>query len=231
MKFLWITIGLAVVMTIPFLLWDDTFTRLFSGDEMVAWLRARGGFGWAAGILLLVSDLFLPIPGTAVMAALGFVYGPLVGGIVSVAGSFLSGMAAYGLCRAVGHRAALRLVGADDLAKGERLFARSGGWIVALSRCLPLLPEVIACLAGLARMPLRNFSVALACGAIPMGFVFAGIGSLGEERPGLAIGLSLALPPVLWLLAGHLMGRRPPGPTGGGPAGGGESKLNKPGRR
>ena len=204
MRFLWISLGLAVVLMIPFLIWDETFTRLFSGEEMVAWLRARGGFGWAAGILLLVSDLFLPIPGTGVMAAVGFVYGAWIGGLVSATGSFLSGMLAYGLCRGFGHGVALKLAGAADLEKGERLFARSGGWIVALSRCLPLLPEVIACLAGVAQMPLRKFSVALACGCVPVGFIFAGIGSL---RPGLAIGLSLALPPVLWLIAGRLMRR------------------------
>ena len=56
-------------------------------------------------------------------------------------------------------------------------------------------------------MPLRQFAVALACGAVPMGFVFAAIGSLGEERPALAIGLSLALPPVLWLIAARLIRR------------------------
>ena len=138
------------------------------------------------------------------MSALGYVYGPLVGGIVSACGSFAAGMFAYGICRKVGHRAAAWLVGEKDLEKGERLFARSGGWIVALSRCLPLLPEVIACLAGLARMPLRKFALALACGSVPLGFVFAWIGSLGEDRPGLAIGLSLAIPPILWLVAGKI---------------------------
>ena len=112
---------------------------------------------------------------------------------------------AYGLSRGLGRGIALKLAGRADLEKGERLFARSGAWIVALSRCLPLLPEVVACLAGLARMPLGRFAVALACGALPVGFVFAGIGSLGEERPGLAILLSLAIPPVLWLAAVRLM--------------------------
>ena len=76
MRFVWISIGLAVALMIPFLIWDETFTRMFSGEEMVAALRAHGPLGWVAGILLLMSDLFLPIPGTAVMAALGFVYGP-----------------------------------------------------------------------------------------------------------------------------------------------------------
>ena len=207
MRFVFLSFALAALLMIPFLLWDETFTRMFSGDEMVAALRSHGPLGWAAGIMLLVADIFLPVPGTAVMAALGFVYGPVVGGFVSASGSFLAGLIAYGLARGLGHGIALKLAGAEDLEKGERLFERSGGWIVALSRCLPLLPEVIACLAGMARMPVQKFCLALACGALPVGFVFAGIGSLGVERPGLAIVLSLAIPPVLWLGAGRVMRR------------------------
>ena len=207
MRFVFLSFALAALLMIPFLLWDETFTRMFSGDEMVAALRSHGPLGWAAGIMLLVADIFLPVPGTAVMAALGFVYGPVVGGFVSASGSFLAGLIAYGLARGLGHGIALKLAGAEDLEKGERLFERSGGWIVALSRCLPLLPEVIACLAGMARMPVQKFCLALACGALPVGFVFAGIGSLGVERPGLAIALSLAIPPVLWLGAGRVMRR------------------------
>ena len=205
---MWISIGVALVLMIPFLIWEEFFTTMFSGEELVAWLRARGPFGWLAGILLLVGDLFLPIPGTAVMAGLGYIYGTWVGGIVSAAGSFLAGMLGYGLCRGFGQGIAHKLAGAEDLAKGERLFARSGGWMVALSRCLPLLPEVIACLAGLARMPLGKFSLALACGAIPVGFIFAGIGKLGEQSPALAIGLSVVIPPVLWLISAGLMRRK-----------------------
>lgn len=205
MRFLWVSLGLAVVLMIPFLLWDDAFSRLFSQGAMIEWLQANRAFGWLAGILLLVADLLLPIPGTVVMSALGFVYGPVFGGFVSACGSFLSGLLAYGLCRGWGHGVARKLTGATDLKKGERLFAKSGGWIVALSRCLPLLPEVISCLAGVARMPLRKFLVALGCGSVPVGFVFASIGAMGKESPGWALGLSLMIPVVLWLIASRIL--------------------------
>ncbi|MFT5108080.1 MAG: putative membrane protein YdjX (TVP38/TMEM64 family) [Pseudoalteromonas tetraodonis] len=209
MRFLWISIGLAILLMIPFLIWDEAFAQLFSKAAMITWLQENRALGWLVGILLLVADLLLPIPGTVVMSALGFVYGPLFGGFVSASGSFIAGLIAYGLCRGCGHGIALKLAGAKDLEKGEHLFARSGGWIVALSRCLPLLPEVISCLAGLARMPLRKFVIALACGSIPVGFVFAGIGAMGRESPAWALGLSLAIPFVLWLIAGRI--RREPG--------------------
>jgi uncharacterized membrane protein YdjX (TVP38/TMEM64 family) len=146
-----------------------------------------------------MSDLFLPIPATAVMAALGFVYGPLAGGLIATLGGFLAGALAYLLCRWFGRKAALRLLGPQDLADGERLFAKVGGWLVVLSRWLPVFPEVIACMAGLARMPPRAFFVALACGSAPLGFAFAAIGHAGADHPLLAILLSAGLPPLLWL--------------------------------
>jgi uncharacterized membrane protein YdjX (TVP38/TMEM64 family) len=70
---------------------------------------------------------------------------------------------------------------------------------VALSRWLPLLPEVIACLAGLTRMPLRTFTLSLAVGSVPMGFVYAAIGAAGQSRPGLALSLSIIVPAVMYL--------------------------------
>ena len=198
MRLLWVFLGLAVLVLIPFLIWGEGFERAFTVEGAVDWLRGYGTWAWAAGALLLVMDLVLPIPATAVMAALGFVYGPLAGGLIGAAGSFLSGLLAYGVCRLFGRRGAARILGERDLVRGERLFAEVGGWLVVLSRWLPVFPEVIACMAGLTRMPARSFMAALACGSIPLGFAFAAVGHAGVERPVLAIALSALLPPALW---------------------------------
>ena len=154
------------------------------------------------------------------MAALGFVYGPLAGGLIATLGSFLSGALAYLLCRRFGRPAAIRLLGPGDLADGERLFARAGGWLVVLSRWLPVFPEVIACMAGLARMPPRAFFAALACGSAPLGFVFAAIGHAGVDHPALAIALSASLPPLLWLAVQPYFRARRCRPVDGSPRAG-----------
>lgn len=192
---------LAVVVLVPFLLWGDRFDAWFSGDAAVEWLRGLGPWGWLGGIGLLMADLVLPVPGTAVMSALGFVYGPWTGGVVSAIGSFLSGSLAYGLTRWIDPKWAAKLAGEAELKRHQELFAKSGAWIVALSRWLPLLPEVVACLAGLSRMPARPFFVALACGSLPLGFAFAAIGAAGHRNPGLALALSALVPAVLILAA------------------------------
>lgn len=200
MRLICVFLGLAVVFVIPFLFWGDDFASRFTREGAVDWLRAHGDWAWLAALLLLVLDLFLPIPATAVMAALGYVYGPWAGGALGAIGSCLSGLLAYGLCRAFGRRAAERLVGREDLAKGRLLFDRIGGWMVAVSRWLPLFPEVISCMAGLTRMRAGTFLAAVVCGSVPLAFTFAVIGHAGSTHPTLAIALSAGIPPVLWFL-------------------------------
>ena len=85
-----------------------------------------------------------------------------------------------------------------------------GGWVVALSRWLPVFPEVVACMAGLTRMPTRLFYLALACGSIPLGFTYAIIGNSGITHPALAIGLSAGLPPLIWFTVSRLLHVRLP---------------------
>lgn len=198
-RLLWIFLGLALLALIPFLIWGERLEERFGQSGVVAWLGGYGRWAWVAAILLLASDLLLPIPATAVMAALGLVYGPIWGGLIGTAGGFLGGALGYGLCRGFGRPLALRMLGPRDLLQGERLFARAGGWLVVVSRWLPVFPEVIACMAGLARMPPWVFAIALLCGCAPMAFTFAAIGHAGSDNPILAIALSALVPPLLWL--------------------------------
>jgi uncharacterized membrane protein YdjX (TVP38/TMEM64 family) len=202
----WLVFGiLAVFIIIPFLIWGDWFTRLFSEEGSIEILKRYGSWAWMIAILLLIGDLFLPLPATVIMAALGFLYGPLWGGLLAALGGFLSGVLAFSISRGLGRKGALWILGEKDLAKGERTFSRNGGWIVAISRWLPVLPEIVACMAGLNRMPWRPFLLALACGSLPLGFVFAYIGYTGVEYPLFAIIVSAGLPPVLWLIAQYFL--------------------------
>lgn len=164
-------------------------------------MESAGSWAWAVGIALLVADLVVPIPGTVVMSALGFLYGAFSGGLIAAAGGMLAGIAGYGVGRLCGERVARRWLGDIDFEKGRLFFASGGGWVVALSRALPILPEVVSCMAGLVRMPFGRFLVALACGSLPTGFLFAAIGAAGRDAPGWATAFSLALPALLWLVA------------------------------
>ena len=198
-------LAIAVLIALPFFIWGDRLEALFTGSGAVAQIKQYGSFAWAIAIVLLLSDLALPIPTTAIMSALGIIYGPLLGGAIAAAGSVISGLTGYALCRAFGRPLARFLSGGKALEDGERLFASAGGWIVVLSRWLPVVSEVMACMAGLARMPFALFIGALLCGSVPLGFVFAAIGHIGEDRPVITLGIATILPIVLWLACRPLL--------------------------
>ena len=154
--------------------------------------------GSTVGIALLLADLLLPIPGTIVMSALGVVYGFWIGGVMAAVGSMLAGMLGYGVGRFFNEDLAKRWLGERDFERGRALFGRGGAWVVAMSRALPILPEVLTCMAGLLRMPFGKFCVALACGSVPMGFLFAWIGTMGRDYPGWGLGFGIGVPAILW---------------------------------
>jgi uncharacterized membrane protein YdjX (TVP38/TMEM64 family) len=203
MRLLLIGLFMALVLAVPFLIWGN----LFSSNVNRELLTVYGGWPWLGGIVLLTADILLPMPATVVMSALGAIYGPFIGGAAAAAGSFISGAIPYFCCRKLGRGAAEWIVGRGELARGESLFGRYGGWAVALSRWMPLLPEVVACIAGMVRMPPGKFFAALACGSIPMGFAFASMGHLGADEPGLTIVLSALVPALLWLVVGRILAR------------------------
>jgi uncharacterized membrane protein YdjX (TVP38/TMEM64 family) len=204
-----IVVWLVAMVVLPFVLWGDSLEALYTGEGAVRALRGSGASAAVIAIGLLIADLVVPIPAAAVMAALGIVYGPVLGGLVAVIGSFLSGVVGYAICRKLGRPAALLLMGNDALDGGERIFNQFGGWLVAASRWVPVLPEVISCLAGLTRMPLAAYLAALLCGVVPVGFTFALVGYLGADNPVLTISFCAVAPLLLWAVV-HRMVRRMP---------------------
>jgi len=195
---LWFIAVSALVIAV-WLLWGGHWEQHFTLTGAAVWMKQAGPWAWAAGMGLLAADLVLPIPGTVVMSALGLVYGALLGGFFAAAGSILAGLCGYGLGRLIGEKAARKLLGDRDFERGRLLFSRGGGWVVALSRAIPILPEALSCTAGLVRMPFHRFLAALACGSVPVGFLFAWIGAVGRDAPGWAIAFSIGVPALLWL--------------------------------
>lgn len=199
-RYLVLFVFLGLTLALPFVFFGEELEAMFAGDGALQLLNANYRYGWLLAIGLLVGDLVLPIPTTAIFAALGIVYGPWLGGAISAAGSFIAGLTGYLLCRRFGAPMAERIAGPDAMQYGEGIFKRAGGLLVAFSRWLPLLPEVVSCLAGLSRMRLGVFVVALLCGVIPVGFVFAAVGHTGADRPVLTLLLSALAPVLLWFL-------------------------------
>lgn len=177
----------------------DKLDVWFAGEQGLEWLKQQGPWAGIAGIGLIVADLFLPMPTSGVMAGLGQIYGGFVGGLYSAAGSVAAGMVAYGLTRLIGPRAADMIAGAENIAKLKRFYEQRGAWAIALTRVLPLIPEVLCCLAGLSRMPFGKFLAALVSGSLPLSFLFSYFGSLAGDEPFSYMLIAVAAPAVVFL--------------------------------
>ena len=175
-------------------------------NDAVLVLRKYESWTWALGIALIWADLVLPIPQTAVIAALGIIYGTLLGGLLGSLGLITSGLLGYGLMLTSARRFAQRFVGARSLHKMESLFDQGGAWAIILTRSLPYsVPEAMVFLAGLASMPMRKFTAALTIGSVPTAFAFAAIGAGWADQPILAFAVSYVLPLLLLPIALYLM--------------------------
>jgi uncharacterized membrane protein YdjX (TVP38/TMEM64 family) len=177
-------------------------------NDAVLTLREYESWAWAIGIALIWADLVLPIPQTAVIAALGIIYGTLLGGLLGSLGLITGGLLGYGLMRTSARRLAQRFAGRQSLHKMQSVFDRGGAWAIILTRGLShSVPEAMVFLAGLAGMPLRKFIAALTIGSVPTAFVFAAIGAGWADQPVLALAASYLLPILLLPVALYLMRR------------------------
>jgi uncharacterized membrane protein YdjX (TVP38/TMEM64 family) len=177
-------------------------------NDTVLMLQKHGSWAWALAMALIWADVALPIPQTAVIAALGLIYGTVIGGLLGSLALITGGLLGYCLMLTSARRFAQRFAG-RSLHKIESLFDRGGVWAIILTRSLPYsTAEAAVFLAGLAGMPMRKFIVALTVGSVPAAFAFAAIGAGWADQPILALTVSYVLPIFLLPIALYLMRSR-----------------------
>jgi uncharacterized membrane protein YdjX (TVP38/TMEM64 family) len=148
----------------------------------------------------------LPIPQTAVIAALGIIYGSWLGGLLGSLGLITSGLIGYLLMLTSARRFVQRIVGHQSLRKMESVFERGGAWAIVVTRSLPYsVPEAMVFLAGVGGMPMRKFITALTIGSLPTAFAFAAIGAGWADQPIVALLVSYVLPILLLPIALYAM--------------------------
>lgn len=194
-----IAAGIVVLVLVPYFLWHEPMDAYFQSPEFAAWVASAKPYAWATAIGLLVGDLFLPIPASPVVATVGVIYGTFWGGVIGATGSFLAGLVAYALARLAGRRAGRFLASEQEMADLQQFFDTWGVGGIIASRAMPVVPEVLTFMAGLGRMHLGRFLLALAFGAIPMGFLLAWAGSATGTSSTLLLVLTL-VPAGLWCI-------------------------------
>ncbi len=200
LKILALIIILAVLFLMGFHLWGESLESLFNQEACISWFARSRPYAWALGIGLLLADLLLPIPATGIMAALGNVYGVLLGTLVGAVGSAGAGLTGYFLARYLGEKVVGFLASEEEIRRFQGLFDRWGGPAIIVSRILPILPEVVSILAGLARMSLARFLTALLLGTVPTCFLFSYLGWASRSEPWFGMTAAVLLPLVIWPL-------------------------------
>ncbi len=192
-----IVAGIVVLILVPYFLWNERMDAYFESAEFAAWVASAKPYAWAIAIALLVGDLFLPIPACPVVATVGVIYGTFWGGLIGAVGLFLAGIVAYALACLAGRKASRFLASEEEMADLQQFFDTWGVGGIIASRAMPVVPEVLTFMAGLARMRLGRFIAALAVGSAPVGFLLAWAGSATRTSSTLLLVLTL-VPAVLW---------------------------------
>jgi len=198
LKMLFFMLVLAALFLLEFQLFGQDFEMLFSQQRCVEWFSRIKPYGWAIGIGLLMGDLILPVPATGIMAALGNVYGVIAGTLFSVIGSAGGGFIGYGVARILGRKGSRYLASEEELDRFQRLFDKWGAMAIIISRIMPVLPEVLTILAGIARMHPARFIVSLLLGTFFTSLFFSWIGYSSRSLPGYGILAAVLIPLLIW---------------------------------
>lgn len=182
---------------------------LLPEDGVIAWLESLRDIhpGWliAGVVALLLLDLLIAVPTMTTILIAGWLLGPVLGGLTAATGLMLMGGIGYTLGRTLG-RPILQRVFKDDtrLAGIESAFARNDLLTLAVCQALPILPELSATLAGIARMNPLRFALGYGLGVIPFAFIVAAGGAAStpdDLRPAILTAIATtATLLVLWRL-------------------------------
>lgn len=153
----------------------------------------------AAGVVIgvLATDVFLPIPSSAVSTFGGQRLGIVGGTLASWLGMTLGATAAFALAQRWGRPLAQRLAGVEEYARMEQLAERHGARLVVLTRALPVLAEAAVLVLGSAQLSWRRFLPALLLSNLGLSLMYAVFGaysrSTGAEISALVASIALPL--------------------------------------
>jgi membrane protein DedA with SNARE-associated domain len=147
------------------------------------------------GLLILLENVVPPIPSEVILPLAGFrtrtgTLNVLTVWPAATAGSVLGALVLYGLGAWLGHERLRRLAArpwfvlatVKDIDRGRDVFARHGGKVVLLGRCVPFLRSVVSIPAGIEGMPLLRFVVLTALGSGVWNAAFLWLGWLLGEN-------------------------------------------------
>ncbi|MFC3120790.1 TVP38/TMEM64 family protein [Agaribacter flavus] len=180
------------------------FSGLVTVEKIESWLAHAQTVNpiFVASLVsfLLFIDLFIAMPTLTVMIIGGYFLGWQLGAFSAISGILLAGICGYGLSAKYGDRI-IALIIKDPLKRTEvtKTYQQHGPVIILLSRAVPILPEVSACMAGMTKMPFGKFLVFWLISTVPYGLIATYAGSISTlENPKPAILAAVGLTSAAW---------------------------------
>jgi uncharacterized membrane protein YdjX (TVP38/TMEM64 family) len=208
LAFVALFLAVSVAVMVPFVLWGETMEAWANGllartDNPVLFAGAT--------ILLLASDLLLPLPSSLIALGAGAKLGLGAGAVAVFSGLMLGNTAGYVLGRRYGQGFAAKMAG-----RTAEMPDHVGGAIVCLTRTVPVFSEAITVVAGAGNLPLRVFLVSAGLGNLGYALTYAWIGYTASLQNSFAlIVLAAVTLPVIgyaayvaWLRSGRARARR-----------------------
>ena len=178
-KTIWLVLGVALAIIIPFLLFGDAIEAWFADLARPEAGTARGAFG-AILFGLLALDVLLPVPSSLASTLCGVVFGLWGGFWLSFGAMTVSAALGYALgvlCSDWARRA----IGERENALLHAFLQRYGTPILIALRTVPVLAEASTLFAGIGRLSPRRAAWPLLLGNAVVSLIYAWVGALGHS--------------------------------------------------
>jgi uncharacterized membrane protein YdjX (TVP38/TMEM64 family) len=163
-------------------------------DEILHWMQ----YGDAPVLLIFAAALgfvIVPvIPYKIVIGMLGFMYGPLIGALISWTAASVASVIVFGLTRYLFQKQGRAYLSKyKKLGKLQAAIEKNPFLTILLARLIPVIPQaVVNVIPAITSISVITFAVASALGKIPAMLLFAFIGSnlfAGTSKLALSVGV------------------------------------------
>ena len=177
----WLVVGVILVAAAASLIkwWRPIYHLVANREQVSAWVESLGGWGPIAVILLEMFQALLAfIPGQAIEAVSGYLYGPMLGTVFAMTGITIGSFIAFSLSRGFGRPLVIHLVGKNSMDRLDDLVRRGGAPFFFLIWLLPGAPDDLTCVAaGLTPMRTGQFMALMLVGRLPGVFASVMVGA------------------------------------------------------
>ena len=134
----------------------------------------------ALSFVMLAADVILPVPSSLVMIANGKILGLAGGAMLSFLAGMVSSYIGFLLGRFAGSRVNV-FFSEPERRAGDRLFEQFGAFAIIVSKCLPILSEVLSFVSGNTSISLNRFLRYSIIGHVIISIMYAAVGAYANE--------------------------------------------------